>query len=249
MIKGIIFDLGWTLMWYDGDSKAVNPIAAQSLAAFLNANGVAVGNDFPAAFQAAREARWKCADETCVEQTIEDALRDTLIQFGHTASPNGLLPRAVRVFFAEHERRWQAYPDARATLQELTRRGLRVGMFSNADDDGLVQNCVARLGFAPYLKPALSSAMPHRLRKPDPRALHLISDEWQIAPSEIVMVGDSPQYDILGAHRAGMRALLIERGGSFWWQKIPDALANDPALRADVTVKTLAEISSVIEKM
>ncbi len=248
-MKGIIFDLGWTLMWYDGDWKEVNPRAAGAMAAFLNAHGVALGDDFPAAFQAAREARWKRADETGVEQTTEDALRDALAQCGCAASPDGLLPRAVRVFFEEHERRWRAYPDALATLQELTRRGLRVGLFSNSDDDGLVQNCVAQLGFAPYLDPLLSSAMPHRLRKPDPRAFHLISDAWQIAPSEIVMVGDAPQYDVLGAHRAGMRAILTERGDNFWWQKIPDDRANDPALCADATVKTLAEVPSVIEKM
>jgi HAD superfamily hydrolase (TIGR01662 family) len=247
MIHGIIFDLGWTLMFYDGDWKEVNPRAAKTMAAFLNARGIAVGDNFPAVFQTARDARWKRADETGVEQTVEDALRDTLAQFGHTASPNGLLPRAVRVFFEEHLTRWHAYDDALATLQKLTRRGLRVGLFSNADDDGLVQNCVARLGFAPYLNPALSSAMPHRIRKPDPRALRLVADAWQIAPSEIVMVGDSPQYDILGAHRAGMRAILIDHGENFWWQKIPDDRANDPALRADATVKTLAEIPDVLD--
>lgn len=234
-------------MYYHGDPKEVNPVAMKSLGAFLNAHGVAVGDDFPAAFQAAREARWKRADAMCVEQPIEDALRDTLAQFGHTASPDGLLPRAIRVFFEEHERHWLAYPDALATLQELTRRGLRVGLFSNADDNGLVQNCVAQLGLAPYLDPSLSSAMPHRLRKPDPRALHLVSDAWQIAPSQIVMVGDSPQYDILGAHRAGMRAILVERGENFWWQRIPDDRANDPAFRADATVKSLTEIPRVIE--
>jgi len=91
--------------------------------------------------------------------------------------------------------------------------------------------------------------MPHRIRKPDPRAFYLISDAWQIAPSDIAMVGDSPQYDILGAHRAGMHAILIDHDEDFWWQKIPDDRANDPALRADVTVKTLAEIPSVIEKL
>jgi FMN phosphatase YigB (HAD superfamily) len=109
-----------------------------------------------------------------------------------------------------------------------------------------VQNCVARLGFTPYLNPSLSSAMPHRIRKPDPRALRLVSDAWQLPPNEIAMVGDSPQYDILGAHRAGMRAILIDHAENFWWQKIPEDRANDPALRADATVKTLAEISQII---
>jgi len=248
MIRGIIFDLGWTLMYYDGNAKETNLRAAKALADFLRAHHLPVGEDFPTVFQAAREARWKRADETGIEQPSQDALCDALAQYGYVTPPDGLVPRALRVFFAEHEPHWLAYADALATLQELTRRGLRVGMFSNADDDAFVQNCVTRLGFAPYLNPALNSAMPHRIRKPDPRALRLVSDAWQIAPSEIVMVGDSPRYDILGAHRAGMCAVLVARGDGGWWQQIPPDRADDPALRADVTVHALAEIPSVIER-
>jgi FMN phosphatase YigB (HAD superfamily) len=249
LIKGVIFDLGWTLMYYDGDWKEVSARACRTLAAFLNTNGIPVGDDFPDAFQAARARGWKLADEAGIERTVEDVLRETLTQLGRTTSPDGLLPRAVRVFFEEHERHWLAYPDAIATLQELTRRGMRVGLFSNTDDSGLVEHCVAKMGFAPYLHPVLNSAMPPRWRKPDPRALRLVSDAWQLPPDEVVMVGDSPQYDILGAHRASMRGILIDHGGDFWWQKIPNELANDPALHADVTVHALAEIPSVIEKM
>ena len=160
-------------MYYDGDWKEVSARACTTLAAFLNTNGIPVGDDFLDAFQAARARGWKLADEAGIERTVEDALRETLTQLGRTTSPDGLLPRALR----------------------------------------------------------------------------LVSDAWQLPPDEVVMVGDSPQYDILGAHRASMRGILIDHGGDFWWQKIPDELANDLVLHADVTVHALAEIPSVIEKM
>lgn len=235
-------------MYYNANWEETRHHAYQLVAAFLNQNGIAAGEDFVQAFHAARTRGWQAADASGVERLGIEALAETFTELGYPR-PDGLLARANAVLFDELARHWLAYDDALATLQELTRRGLRVGLFSNADDDGLVQNCVARLGFAPYLNPALSSAMPHRLRKPDPRALHLIADAWQIAPREIVMVGDSPQYDILGAHRAGMRAILIDHNENFSWQKIPADRANDPALRADAVVKTLAEVPSVIEKM
>jgi len=248
MIRGIIFDLGWTLMTYTGDWKQVNELAYNHTAAFLSANGIRVGEEFSAQFQAARERGWKRAEETGVEQTVEDALREVLGNLGYH-SLDGIAPRAVEVFFQEHEARWVAYDDAVATLRELTRRGLRVGLISNADDIGLVHRQVKRLDFAPYLAPVLSSAEEPRWRKPDPRIFHLVSEAWQIAPNEIVMVGDAPMYDVLGAHRAGMKALWIDRDEGGWWQKIPDELANDPAVRADAVVKALAEIPGVIEKM
>ena len=249
MIRGVIFDLGWTLMYYNDNTQETNPLAAKVLADFLRAQHLNVGDDFPSVFQAAREARWKRADETCIEQLIDDALRDTLAHYGYTESPDGLVPRAVRVFYAEHEPRWLAYPDALDTLRALAARGLRLGLYSNADDDGLVRYCVEHLGFAPYLDPVLSSAMPHRIRKPDPRALMMIATAWQLPPREIVMVGDSPQYDVLGAHRAGMRAIHIAREDAGWWQKIPAEHASDPAYHADAVVKSLNEIVNVLEKL
>lgn len=247
LIRGVIFDLGWTLMYYNGDWKQVTTQAYQKLEHFLRTNGVNVGKDFPTVFHQAREISWLLADETGREQTFEDVLSETLHRSG-VKSSNGLAPRGTELFFSETEQYWLAYPDALDTLKDLSRRGLRLGLFSNADDDGLVQRAVVRLGFAPYLNPALSSAMKHRLRKPDPRAFKLISEAWQLPPTEIVVVGDAPAYDILGAHRAGMSAIWIDHGENNWWQKIPDQLANEPAVRPDLVIHTLSELPNAIEK-
>jgi putative hydrolase of the HAD superfamily len=247
MIRGIIFDLGSTLMYFEGKWDDIDKSSTQSLAQFLNAHGVAVGPDFDALFHEQRKRGWKLTEETNVEHTVEQALRSTLTQMGSSAL-NGLLPRAVEAYLAQGERQWRAYSDAIATLQALQAHGLRIGLISNADDDGLVQRCVKRLGFAPYLSPVLSSAVEPYWRKPDPRIFHLVSDGWQLPPSEIAMVGDAARYDIVGAHRAGMRGILIDRGENAPWQNIPDELANDPAVQPDAKVTALADIPPVIEK-
>ena len=247
MIKGIIFDLGSTLMYFEGKWEDVDQQSTASLIAFLNANGVAVDGTFPALFLEHRKRGWKLAEETNVEHTVADALRDTLAQMGHF-SLDGLLPRAIETYFALGETHWHVYPDAVATLQTLQARGLSLGLISNADDDGLVHRAVARLGFAPYLSPVLSSAAEPRWRKPDPRIFHLVSEVWQMLPAEIAMVGDTVRYDILGAHRAGMRGILIDHGENAPWQQTPDELANDPAVKPDATVRALAEIPEVIGK-
>jgi putative hydrolase of the HAD superfamily len=246
MIRGIIFDLGSTLMYFEGKWEDIDKESAGSLIAFLKSNGVPVDDTFPGLFLKYRKRGWKSTEETGLEHTVEDALRDTLAQLGHF-SLDGLLPRAVAVYFALGESRWHAYPDAMETLCALHGRGLRVGLISNADDDGLVQRAVARLGFAPYLSPVLSSAAEPRWRKPDPRIFHLVSDAWQLPPAEIAMVGDAARYDVLGAHRAGMRGILIDRGDNAPWQKIPDELANDPAVKPDAVVRSLSEVLGVLD--
>lgn len=245
MIQGVIFDLGWTLSQYHGNWNDVNPIAYKNAAEFLQTRGIAVADDFAFQFHAARERGWKRADEIGVEHTVEDALRATLAAQGHT-NLDGIAGQAVRVFFEEHEKHWIPYDDALATVQTLAQRGLRLGLISNADDVGLVYRQLDRAGFTKYFSPALSSASEPRWRKPDPRIFHLISDAWHITPSEIAMVGDAPIYDVLGAHRAGMKAIWIDRNEGGWWQRIPDAMKDDPAMHADAIVHSLSEIPQAI---
>ena len=51
--------------------------------------------------------------------------------------------------------------------------------------------------------------------KPDPAALHLAASRLGVAPSGCVVVGDF-LYDLLGARRSCMRAVLVERGEVPW---------------------------------
>ena len=247
MIRGVIFDLGSTLMYWDGDGKEIDAQANAAVAAFLNAHGIPVGADFPALFRAAREDGWKVAEETDIEHTVEEALNTVLTHLGH-ASLDGLLPRAVEQFFKIGEPYQHAYPESLDALEQLKQHGLRVGMISNADDDGLVQRAVVKLGFAPYLDPVTSSAA-LKWRKPNPDIFHYVANLWKLPPNEIAMVGDAPRYDVLGAHNAGMRGILIDRNENHWWQKIPEESASDPAMQADATVGSLLELYDVIRKM
>ncbi len=246
MIQGVIFDLGSTLMYWEGDGKNIDAQSNAILIEFLKANGITVGEDFLPLFRAERERGWKESEESELEHTVEEALHRALIQLGHSPL-DGLLTHAVEQFFTGGEPYQRAYPEALETLQGLRQRGLRVGLISNADDDGLVQRAVARLGFAPYLDPITSSAG-LRWRKPNSSIFKHVADRWQLAPLQVAMVGDAPVYDILGAHRANMRGILIDRGEGQPWQTIPERYAGDPAIRPDATISHLIEVLSVIEK-
>ncbi len=50
MIKGIIFDLGGTLMYFEGQWEEVDKQSTAALVAFLNDSGIQVGDDFHARF-------------------------------------------------------------------------------------------------------------------------------------------------------------------------------------------------------
>lgn len=247
MIQGVLFDLGNTLMYWDGDPKEISTKSDAALVAFLKQNGLAIGDDFIPLFHEERKKGWARAEQEQLEYTTAQALEKTLAQLGHS-STDGLLPRAVREFFVAGEKYQHAYPGTVEMLQTLKQRGLRVGLVSNADDDALVQRAVVNIGVAPYLDPITSSAG-LRWRKPNPQIFQHVAQVWQLPPEQIAMIGDAPRYDVLGAHRAGMRGVLIDREEGHWWQAIPDELKNDPMIQPDAVVKHATEIPRVIHQL
>lgn len=234
-------------MYLDQPWEEIDGRCITSLIGFLHEKGIPVGKDFLPAFTAARSAGWKVAEETEIEHTLEEAMSTALTQLGY-ASLNGLCPQAVEHLLSSGEVHWTSYPGALETLQALKDKGLLVGVISNADDDGLVQRTSLRLGYKRYASPVLSSAG-MRWRKPNPRIFDCIAGQWGIPPEQIAMVGDAPRYDILGAHRAGMRGILIDRHENNSWQTIPPEMADNPALVADAVVGHLLEIPEVIERL
>jgi putative hydrolase of the HAD superfamily len=249
MIRGVIFDLGGTLMRFEGNWEEIDARSSLRLMEYMRNHGMSLGEDFPGRFRAARERGWNIAEEQGIEARIEDALAETLEELGINFALNGSISDIIGVYYKQFEQRWRAYPYAIETLQELRKVSLHAGLISNADSEHIVHTLVEKLGFAPYLDPVLSSASEPRWRKPDPRIFLLVSHKWNVDPAEIAMIGDTVRYDILGAHRAGMRGVLIDHGDGAPWQKVPNEILNDPLIKPDLTIHTLAEIPSVIQQL
>ena len=209
MIGGIIFDLGNTLMYLDGDWREIEARGVAEMSDFLVKQGLALDRvRFSEAFLVHRQKGFARASETRIEVLATDTLRATLAAFGYPNVDDKLIREALMHYFRLEEQSYIAYPDALDVLRQLDSMGYRLGMISNATDDPLIQRLVDRLGFRPWLKPALSSAGVG-IRKPDPRIFHIVLDEWRLLPTQVVMVGDTPEADILGAQLAGLHSVLV----------------------------------------
>jgi putative hydrolase of the HAD superfamily len=211
LIKGIIFDLGDTLIELR-DTEAVARTGAEALVEwYLTKKRIKL--DQPAlveAFLAERQRGIAQADQTQTEiltrHWLESALDKVEAPAKTKAGP--LLDAAIKIFFEPAEKTWQPYPDAIATLKSLHSQKHRLGVYSNASDDAFVQRLINVNKFRPYFSATLSSAG-LGWRKPRPDGFLLIARRWEIAPAEIVVVGDSLNTDILGAHKAGMPSILV----------------------------------------
>ncbi len=241
-IRAFIFDLGNTLMYFEGDWSLVASQGIQAMADYLASEGYHLDVSFGPDFIQTRRAGRQAAARTDVEFTATQALRDTLQAHGHPNVPDAVISRAVEFLFGPEQAFWIPCRDAIATLSELKARGLRMGLISNATNDPLIQRLVAKGGMTSFLDPIISSAaVPWR--KPDPRIFKYVLDQWQLTPAEAVMVGDFPGTDILGAHRAGMRAILIDQGLPAEGH-IPAEIPDRHLLEPDATVHSLGELLS-----
>ena len=106
---------------------------------------------------------------------------------------------------------WRLFPDALPTLQELKKRGKIVGIVSNWDSR-LFGICEG-LGLAPHLDFILASAVVGAA-KPHPKIFQEALKKARIAPEEALHVGDSLEDDVLGAQRAGIHAVFLDRKGN-----------------------------------
>jgi FMN phosphatase YigB (HAD superfamily) len=208
-IQGVIFDLGHTLMYLDGTWPQIFEQGARDLKAFLDGQGLGIpGEEFARALLDRRAEGYAQAKQSLREITAETSMRWTFARFGLPDLDPVLVHGAIDAFFADEKARWLAYAEAPTVLRELAGRGLHLGMFSNATHDPFIQCLVDRLGFRPWLDPALSSAGTG-IRKPDAAAFAPILTAWDLPSESVVMVGDTLDADILGAQRAGMRSVWV----------------------------------------
>jgi putative hydrolase of the HAD superfamily len=107
--------------------------------------------------------------------------------------------------------RFVAYPDAAPALRRLRAAGARLVVVSNWDAS--LHERLAETGLAALVDGALASAEVG-VAKPDPEIFALALALAGAPPADALHAGDSPDADVAGARAAGIRAVLVARGGA-----------------------------------
>ena len=107
---------------------------------------------------------------------------------------------------------WAEYPDARPLLEDLREREFRLGVITNATD--LVEKVLDNLHLTDYFDPIVVSDKVG-VRKPSERIFLIAADKARVRPNRILYIGDRLEIDVLGAKRAGMNAVLLDRMNAY----------------------------------
>jgi FMN phosphatase YigB (HAD superfamily) len=240
----VLFDLGDTLLYFDGHWPAVFAEARGAMLRSLQNAGLPLGQDFLDDFYARMQAYYQEREAEFVEYTSRYILQTTLEHWGYPNPPSGLLEQALVDMHQVTQAHWIPEEDALPTLQRLQDLGYRLGLISNAADDPNTQTLVDKGRFRPYFEVILSSAA-EGIRKPNPKIFYTALERMGNPPAqEAVMVGDTLGADILGARNAGIFSIWITRRAD-----TPANHAHADTIHPDARVETLREIPDLLETL
>jgi putative hydrolase of the HAD superfamily len=112
------------------------------------------------------------------------------------------------------------YADAADSLGRLGAR-YRLASLSNGNAD------LERIGLAHHFEQRVS-ARDAGVLKPDPMIFERLCAALALAPAQVAHIGDDPELDVLGAKRAGLFAIWLNREHRDWpHAEAPDLIVHD----------------------
>lgn len=208
-VGGVIFDLGSTLIRFRGDWTEVLQQGRSALAHWLRRAGYPVEVEaFDDEVQRAFESNFRERRHDHRERAAREIVLEALAALGVDSVREEDLREGLRRLYAPSEACWSAVPGVHTVLADLTGRGLRLGLLSNASDVDNVVRLMGSNGLSGTFDPVQISAAAG-VRKPTPSLFLEILQTWGMAPEQAVMVGDLLGEDILGAQRAGLHQIWV----------------------------------------
>lgn len=241
-IEVIFFDLGHTLIYFEGDLNEALAEGAHAMLETLRARGYALDAAAlaPLFLRRLQEYYFR-RDQTLIETPTSTLLREFLRSYGHPEPAPADLAEALAALYAPTEARWQPEADALPTLDTLRRRGYRMGLISNAGDAADVQRLVDRAGLRPLLDHIFISAEVG-WRKPHPAIFTHALHHFGVKAPQAVMVGDLLWADVWGAQRVGMRGIWLTRHSG---PTVPSSLPEP--VQPDAALERLSDLPALLE--
>ncbi|MBU0507662.1 HAD-IA family hydrolase [bacterium] len=197
MIRGVLFDLDNTLLDFMHMKRASIEAAVMSM----------IDAGMPVARQEAFDEIYRLYDQVGIEhqQIFNLFLRE---RFGDI--PYKWLAAAIVAYRRARDGVMVTYPHVRSTLVELLRRGLRLAVISDAPRlNAWLRLCQLDLHHA--FDPVVTFEDTGH-RKPSARPFERALDMMGLKPTEVIMVGDWPERDMVGASRLGIKTVFARYG-------------------------------------
>lgn len=243
-IRALLFDLGNTLIYFDGAWPEVMLKADRELLLGLKEAGLNLDEArFLQFFRQRLDEYYVQREAEFIEHTTAYVLKNVLSEMGQDGLNEQMLERSLESLYAVTQQHWLVEDDAVSSLAALREEGYPIGYVSNAGNDADVQRHVDRGQLRPYADFVLSSAA-CGVRKPNPRIFEIALANWDFAPEQVAMVGDTLGADILGARNAGLFSIWITRRAD-----TPANRDHADTIHADAEIEKLSKLPALLKSL
>lgn len=222
MIKAILFDLDNTLTDFMEMKHRSSEAAVRAM----------IGAGLPISREKATTILYSLFEKHGMEdqEIFQKFLRKTMRNIDYRILATGVVAyRKVKAGTLE------PYPHVRRTLLNLKMQGITLGILTDAPRMQAWLR-LASMQLTDFFDVVITYDDTNK-RKPHALPFRKAIDELQLAPEHILMVGDMPQRDMVGAKRAGMQTCFARYGYEGKIGKV----------NADYDIQDISEIIKIIQ--
>ena len=200
MIKAIIFDLDNTLLDFVKMKQfAVKAAITAMIEAGLDVDEKKAYKDI---FDLYVNKGWEN------QQVFDDYLNQTVGKVS-----NKILAAGIVSYRRAREATLLVYPNVNKTLIELIKMGIQLSVVSDAPSREAWMR-LYYLNLHHVFDPVLTFD-DTGVRKPSAKPFEMALDILQSSPDEVLMIGDWPERDVVGAKQIGMKTIFARYGDTF----------------------------------
>ena len=200
MIKAIIFDLDNTLLDFVKMKQfAVKAAITAMIEAGLNVDEEKAYKDI---FDLYVSKGWEN------QQVFDDYLNQTV---GNVS--NKILAAGIVSYRRAREATLLVYPNVNKTLIELIKMGIQLSVVSDAPSREAWMR-LYYLNLHHVFDPVLTFD-DTGVRKPSPKPFEMALEIMRSTPDEVLMIGDWPERDVVGAKQIGIKTIFARYGDTF----------------------------------
>ncbi|MCI0531226.1 MAG: HAD-IA family hydrolase [candidate division Zixibacteria bacterium] len=228
MLKGMLFDLGSTLIDYDRTQwERLEQDCLVAAHGYLSSKfNVPEQGLFKKLFMSEFHQAWQEADDSLIELRFADWVSDFLIRH-KIAEKDGAGHGFEEKYYDTILKQIKLIDGAREMLEEFKQKGLKIGLISNSSFPAEFHlREMEQFGIAGYFDFTVFSS-DFGYRKPHKELFNLALGKLKLSPHQAVYLGDKLREDVGGAKGAGMKGILkFTEGRDYTYDVTPDAVVH-----------------------
>ena len=248
-IKGIIFDFGFTLFYFNNPSveryyecfkkgllKSIDILKEKQVWSDELSSDL-----FIKKFAKKRQDFFRKSIKTKTEfptalifQKVLESLKEENIIDDIDHIDDKTYNNLAKIYHSCEEEEWEPFENTKETLETLRSKNIKIAIISNHPHHQSIENMLKRHAFDQYFDFIITSAKFGK-RKPDPNIFLYTVEKMGLKEhsNSVLMCGDE-YVDIIGAQRANIQFILLERKYRFPFEK-------------EIEISNLRKISNISE--